>query len=284
MGLVFPAKNHFEQQGTLASCLVEIHGPGHVSSRWRCRPHAHAVRRDSALLTSAWSSVRSTAVPTRENSALSSLTGTLKSSQTPARQGELCPRVGVGTSPFLDERIELTFASDGKSICLQCGRPGFDPWVGRRKWQPTPVLLPGKSQGQRNLPGCSPWGLKESDTTERLHFHFHFCFWPELQTPARGSKDLGHKEAYLGLTQEVTVRGMVFYKCLKEHHIVETENNFYNPLVNSAFYPQMFLNEIGFIWQPWLLLCFMKFKGYQMKKTLYNDWSCAGQSVCHSTE
>ena len=120
--------------------------------------------------------MRSTAVPTRENSALSSLTGTLKSSQTPARQGELCPRVGVGTSPFLDERIELTFASDGKSICLQCGRPGFDPWLGkipwRRKWQPTPVLLPGKSQGQRNLPGCSPWGLKESDTTERLHFHF----------------------------------------------------------------------------------------------------------------
>ena len=37
---------------------------------------------------------------------------------------------------------------------------------------PTPVLLPGKSHGQRSLVGCSPWGLKESDTTERLHFHF----------------------------------------------------------------------------------------------------------------
>ena len=42
----------------------------------------------------------------------------------------------------------------------------------RRQWQPTPVLLPGKSHGQRSLVGCSPWGLKESDTTERLHFHF----------------------------------------------------------------------------------------------------------------
>ena len=37
---------------------------------------------------------------------------------------------------------------------------------------PTPVLLPGKSHGQRSLVGCSPWGREGSDTTERLHFHF----------------------------------------------------------------------------------------------------------------
>ena len=47
----------------------------------------------------------------------------------------------------------------------------FDPWVGkipwrRRKRHPTPVFLPGKSHGQRSLVGCSPWGHKESDTTE----------------------------------------------------------------------------------------------------------------------
>ena len=42
----------------------------------------------------------------------------------------------------------------------------------RRQWHPTPVLLPGKSHGWRNLVGCSPWGREESDTTERLHFHF----------------------------------------------------------------------------------------------------------------
>ena len=36
----------------------------------------------------------------------------------------------------------------------------------------TPVLLPGKSHGQRSLVGCSPWGLEKSDTTERLPFHF----------------------------------------------------------------------------------------------------------------
>ena len=42
----------------------------------------------------------------------------------------------------------------------------------RRQWQPTQALLPGKSHGQRSLVGCSPWGHEESDTTERLHFHF----------------------------------------------------------------------------------------------------------------
>ena len=42
----------------------------------------------------------------------------------------------------------------------------------RRQWHPTPVLLPGKSHGRRSLVGCSPRGRKETDTTERLHFHF----------------------------------------------------------------------------------------------------------------
>ena len=42
----------------------------------------------------------------------------------------------------------------------------------RRQWHPTPVLLPGKSHGWRSLVGCSPWGGKESDMTEWLHFHF----------------------------------------------------------------------------------------------------------------
>ena len=42
----------------------------------------------------------------------------------------------------------------------------------RRQWHPTPVLLPGKSHGWWSLVHCSPWGRKESDTTERLHFHF----------------------------------------------------------------------------------------------------------------
>ena len=43
--------------------------------------------------------------------------------------------------------------------------------IPRRQWHPTPVLLPGKSHGQRSLIGCSPWSREES-TSERLHFHF----------------------------------------------------------------------------------------------------------------
>ena len=61
-------------------------------------------------------------------------------------------------------------ASDSNAV-----RPGFDLWVRkipwRRKWQPTPVFLPGESHGQRSLVGYSPRGRKESDTTEQLHFH-----------------------------------------------------------------------------------------------------------------
>ena len=42
----------------------------------------------------------------------------------------------------------------------------------RRKWQPTPVFLPGEYQGRRSLVGCGPWFREESDTTEWLCFHF----------------------------------------------------------------------------------------------------------------
>ena len=45
-------------------------------------------------------------------------------------------------------------------------RGGKIPW--RRKWQPTPVSLPGKSRGQRGMAGYSPWGLKELDTATEL--------------------------------------------------------------------------------------------------------------------
>ena len=68
---------------------------------------------------------------------------------------------------------------DGR-VCLQCWRSGFDPWVGkspwRRKWQPTPVFLPGKSHGQRSLVAYNPWGRKESDMTEQLHFIYRYIY------------------------------------------------------------------------------------------------------------
>ena len=48
---------------------------------------------------------------------------------------------------------------------------------------PTPVLLPGKSQGRRSLLGCNPWGHTESGTTERLHFHFSFHALEKAMAP-----------------------------------------------------------------------------------------------------
>ena len=54
--------------------------------------------------------------------------------------------------------------------CRRWKRQRFDPWVRKipwkRAWQPIPVSLPGKSHGQRSLEGYSPWGRKESDTTQ----------------------------------------------------------------------------------------------------------------------
>ena len=68
----------------------------------------------------------------------------------------------------------------GKESVCQCRRHKrcrFDPWIRkipwRRKWQPTPVFLPGKFHGQRSLAGYSPWSHKESDMAEQLNSHTH---------------------------------------------------------------------------------------------------------------
>ena len=74
--------------------------------------------------------------------------------------------------------ILLPGGASGKESNCQCRRHkrhGFDPWVRKipcsRKWQPTPVLLPGEFHGQGSLVGYSPWGHKESDTIECTHTH-----------------------------------------------------------------------------------------------------------------
>ena len=63
----------------------------------------------------------------------------------------------------------------GKESPCQCRRLRFDPWIGkvpwRRKWQPTPVFLPGESYGQRSLAGYSPWGHTELDLMTKQFFH-----------------------------------------------------------------------------------------------------------------
>ena len=81
----------------------------------------------------------------------------------------------------------------------------------RRHWHPTPVLLPRKSHGRRSLVGCGPWGCKESDTTEWLHFHFSLpCIAEGNGNPLQCSclenpRDRGAwKAAIYGVTQSWT--------------------------------------------------------------------------------
>ena len=81
----------------------------------------------------------------------------------------------------------------------------------RRQWHPTPVPLPGKSHGWRSLVACSPWGREESDTTERLPFHFSFSCIGEgngnplqcscLENPRDGG---AWRAAVCGVTQSLT--------------------------------------------------------------------------------
>ena len=82
------------------------------------------------------------------------------------------------TFPFLwwvIIHIGLSRWQSGKESTCQCRRQRFSPWVRTvpwsRKWQPTPISLPGKFHGQRSLVGYCPWGHKESDMTERLSMH-----------------------------------------------------------------------------------------------------------------
>ena len=69
-----------------------------------------------------------------------------------------------------------------KASAYNAGDPGSIPGLGRSPGEgngnPLPAFLPGKSHGERSLVGYSPWGRKESDMTERLHFHFHTPLTP----------------------------------------------------------------------------------------------------------
>ena len=95
--------------------------------------------------------------------------------------GDIVSQMHTGVKVRVRERdlnlppslMRLPWCLSGKGSACQYRRLRFDPWVRkirwRRRWQPTPGFLPGKSRRQRSLVGYSPWGCKESDTTERLN-------------------------------------------------------------------------------------------------------------------
>ena len=99
--------------------------------------------------------------------------------------GSSATLVAVGTAPGSILLTTMTFPfqnAPSSESCLFClpirgscvfTQSNFEI-PRRRQWHPTPVLLLGESHGRRSLVGCSPWGREESDTTEQLHFTFHF--------------------------------------------------------------------------------------------------------------
>ena len=93
--------------------------------------------------------------------------------------GDSIPGSGRSPGEAIGHPLQYSWASlvaqTVLRIHLQCGTPGFDPWVGkissRRERLPTPVFWPGEFHGQRSLVGYSPWGHKGSDMTEQpSHF------------------------------------------------------------------------------------------------------------------
>ena len=102
-------------------------------------------------------------------------------------------------------------------------------YLWRRQWPPTPVFLPGKSHGQRSLVGCSPWGHKESDRTERLHFHFSLsCIGEGNGNPLQSriglysstpNKDLIKEKLEFRVLQ--TCKGSFECKAFMIYHILE---------------------------------------------------------------
>ena len=110
-----------------------------------------------------------------------------KESTCSAGDPSLIPGWGRSTGEGIGYPLQYSWASLVAQLVknpLQCGRLGFDPWVGKIPWRreglPAPVFWPGEFHGL-----YSPWGCKESDMTERVHFilwqmlDYIFCFRPK---------------------------------------------------------------------------------------------------------
>ena len=113
----------------------------------------------------------------------------------------------------------------------------------RRQWHPTSVLLPGKSHGQSSLVGCSPWSREESDTTERLPFHFSFSCTGEgngnplqcscLENPRDGGACWA---AIYGVTQNRTLLKQLSSSSSSIQHIQKQRHYFANQGPSSQGY------------------------------------------------
>ena len=136
-----------EPQHTRLPCLsptLRVHPNSCPLSRW-CHP-----------------AISSSVVPFSSYPQSFPASGSFQMSQLSTSGGQ---SIGVSASTSVPPMNTYYGGSKGKEYALQCSIARFNPWIGtiswRRKWQPTPVFLPGKSHGWRSLVGCSPWGRKE---------------------------------------------------------------------------------------------------------------------------
>ena len=101
---------------------------------------------------------------------------------------------------------------DRESVC-QCKRCRLDPWVGkirwRRKWQPTPVFLPGESHGWKILAGYSPWDCKES--TQLSGFTFTLLSFSGMRSEEKDQKSFLEK-----MLPELILKGSVWADYFKK--------------------------------------------------------------------
>ena len=94
--------------------------------------------------------------------------------QLPEREPTVC---------FLQARLCMRqFSEIMRFSGTDCWYDWFPSW--RRKWRPTPLSLPGESHVQRSIAGYSPWGLKQSDTTE-VTYHAHIYAWNQSWSKIR---------------------------------------------------------------------------------------------------
>ena len=130
--------------------------------------------------------------------------------------------------------------------CRGCRRLRFYPWVGkiswRRKWQPTPVFLPGKSQGQGILASYSPWGPKESDMIEWLSTNL----WPRTLNDEPEVAELDNallwNQYYSTLNSKVPKISTMYLSFIKCAY--EIINNNFGYMFSSIYYNSEMTNKL----------------------------------------
>ena len=141
--------------------------------------------------------------------------------------------------------------------CLQCKKHGFNPWVGKipwgREWQPTPIFLPGKSQGQKSVAGYSPWGHTESDTTERLNHHIVemiYSSFPGRINHDNLSPDDDERSASDVIIVITTTIAAIFLKCScsVSHTVSRLHNN------SAKYYKKALYYFIVYVSTPFFFL------------------------------